>query len=147
MKKTLMLNRQTAAGFTLLEMLVVLVIIGMLAGLVGPRMFGRVDASKVKTAETQVKMLRAALETMRLDTGRFPTQDEGLSMLYSRPSGEPLASQHAWHPTNRGFDNKRSQAPLRRFLLVLFPESDHKAPLGIQHPNRAHLNLQKQEPK
>ncbi len=78
-------------GFTLLEMLVVLVIIGMLAGLVGPRMFGKVDESKVKTAKTQVKMIRGSLETMRLDTNRFPTQAEGLDILYHRPSDAGMA--------------------------------------------------------
>jgi general secretion pathway protein G len=81
-----------ASGFTLLEMLVVLVIIGLLAGLVGPRLFGKVDASKVKTAETQIKMLRGALETYRLDMGRFPTEQEGLAILYNPPQDEKTAS-------------------------------------------------------
>lgn len=90
MKKKSVNNREY--GFTLLEMLVVLVIIGMLAGLVGPRMFGKVDESKVKTAKTQIKMLRGCLETMRLDINRFPTQAEGLAMLYHRPS-DPKAAQ------------------------------------------------------
>ena len=72
-------------GFTLIEMLVVLVIIGMLAGLVGPKLFGRVDSSKVKTAEVQVKMFKGALETFRLDVGRLPTQGEGLLMLNQAP--------------------------------------------------------------
>ncbi|QEP43593.1 type II secretion system protein GspG [Ectothiorhodospiraceae bacterium BW-2] len=79
-------------GFTLLEMLVVMVIIGLLAGLVGPRLFGKVDSSKVKTAETQIKMLRGALETLRLDMSRFPTEQEGLAILYSRPSDSRAAS-------------------------------------------------------
>lgn len=77
--------KKPPAGFTLLEMLVVLVIIGLLAGLVGPRLFGKVDESKVKTAQTQIKMLRGALETYRLDIGRFPSAQEGLSALYSPP--------------------------------------------------------------
>ncbi|MFZ1643038.1 MAG: type II secretion system major pseudopilin GspG [Candidatus Contendobacter sp.] len=80
-------------GFTLLEMLVVLVIIGLLAGLVGPRLFGKVDESKVKTAQTQVKMLRGALEAMRLDIGRFPTPQEGLAILYTRPADDKLKSR------------------------------------------------------
>lgn len=75
-------------GFTLIEMLVVLVIIGMLAGLVGPKLFGRVDSSKVKTAEVQIKMLKGSLETFRLDVGRFPTQAEGLLVLNQSPSEE-----------------------------------------------------------
>lgn len=81
------------SGFTLLEMLVVLVIIGLLAGLVGPRLFSKVDQSKVVTAQTQVKMLRGAVENLRLDVGRYPTPDEGLSLL-TRPPAEPaLASR------------------------------------------------------
>lgn len=77
-------------GFTLLEMLVVLVIIGLLAGLVGPRLFGKVDSSKISTAETQIKMIKGALETMRLDINRFPTVDEGLKILYDQPSQEQV---------------------------------------------------------
>jgi len=75
-------------GFTLIEMLVVLVIIGMLAGLVGPKLFGRVDTSKVKTAEVQIKMFKGSLETFRLDVGRFPTQAEGLLVLNQAPTEE-----------------------------------------------------------
>jgi general secretion pathway protein G len=85
--------RRALAGFSLLEMLVVLVIMGMLAGLVGPRMFGQVDASKAKTAKTQIKMLKGSLETMRLDTGRFPTVEEGLDSLFVRPENEPARSR------------------------------------------------------
>ena len=82
-------------GFTLVEMLVVLVIIGMLAGLVGPKLFGRVDSSKVKTAEVQIKMFKGSLETFRLDVGRFPTQAEGLLVLNQAPT-EEKARAH-WH--------------------------------------------------
>jgi general secretion pathway protein G len=80
-----------AAGFTLLEMLVVLVIIGLIAGLVGPQLLGRVDTSKVTTADTQVRMLKGALDTMRLDIGRFPTKEEGLELLMTAPRDEKLA--------------------------------------------------------
>lgn len=83
-------RRLTESGFTLLEMLVVLVIIGLLAGLVGPRLFTKVDSSKVETAKTQIKMLKGALETLRLDLNRFPTADEGLSMLYAPPQDPQL---------------------------------------------------------
>lgn len=79
---------QRSAGFTLLEMIVVLVIIGLIMGLVGPRLFGQADKAKVQTAETQVKMLRGALQTMRLDISRWPTEQEGLALLTTRPASE-----------------------------------------------------------
>jgi general secretion pathway protein G len=80
-----------AAGFTLLEMLVVLVIIGLLAGLVGPQLMGRVDTSRVTAADTQGRMLKSALDTMRLDIGRYPTKEEGLAMLVTPPKDERAA--------------------------------------------------------
>lgn len=80
-------------GFTLIEMLVVLVIIGLLAGLVGPKLFGKVDTSKVQTAQAQVKMLKGALETMRLDTNRFPTTEEGLALLVTAPTDDKLKAR------------------------------------------------------
>lgn len=75
-------------GFTLLEMLVVLVIIGLIASLVGPRLFSRVDSSKVQVAETQTRMLRGAVETFRLEVGRLPTAEEGLDALMKAPADE-----------------------------------------------------------
>jgi len=81
-------RRGPAAGFTLIEVLVVLVILGLLAGLVGPRLFGKVDASKVRTAETQVRMLKTALQTFRLDVGRYPSTEEGLAALEKRPAAD-----------------------------------------------------------
>ncbi len=76
------------SGFSLLEMLVVLVIIGLLAGLVGPRLFTQVDKAKVNTAEAQIKMMKGALETFRLDVNRFPNKEEGLSVLWKAPVDE-----------------------------------------------------------
>jgi general secretion pathway protein G len=84
---------RSARGFTLLEMLVVLVIIGLLVGLVGPRLFSKVDQSKVTTAQTQVKLLRGAVETLRLDIGRYPTAEEGLALLAKPPSDAALAAR------------------------------------------------------
>ncbi len=81
------------SGFTLIEMLVVLVIIGLLASLIGPRLFTKVDSAKVQTAQTQVKMLKGALETLRLDIGRFPTENEGLALLNTAPTDEKLRSR------------------------------------------------------
>lgn len=77
-------------GFTLLEMLVVLVIIGLVAGLVGPRLFSKVDSSKVQTASVQIKMLRGAVESMRMDIGVYPTNEQGLDLLVTAPSDSKL---------------------------------------------------------
>ena len=82
-------------GFTLIEMLVVMVIIGLLAGLIGPRLFGHVDSAKIQTAQTQVKMLKGALDAMRLDIGRYPTTAEGLSLLLNPPQDDHL--KQMWH--------------------------------------------------
>ena len=81
-----------ASGFTLLEILVVLVIIGLIASLVGPRLFTQLEGSQVRVAETQTKMLRGAVETFRLDMGRLPTVEEGLAVLYTRPA-DPRAAE------------------------------------------------------
>ena len=83
--------RSSHSGFTLLEMLVVLVIVGLLAGLVGPRLFSKVDQSKVATAQTQVKLLRGAVENLRLDIGRYPSAEEGLALLSKAPADPVLA--------------------------------------------------------
>ncbi len=82
-----------AAGFTLLEMLVVLVIIGLIAGLVGPQLMGRVDTSKATAADTQVRMLKSALDTMRLDIGRYPNREEGLNLLVTPPKDERISAR------------------------------------------------------
>lgn len=73
-------------GFSLIELMVVLVILGLLVGLVGPRLLGRVDTSKADTAQVQVKMLRGALLTYRLDVGQFPSTSDGLAALLAPPS-------------------------------------------------------------
>ena len=86
----LKLRKDTSQGFSLIELMVVLVIMGLLAGLVGPRLFGKVDSSKVKTSETQVKMIRGALQTYRLDVGVYPDTNQGLSALQKAP---PAAEQ------------------------------------------------------
>ncbi len=78
-------------GFTLIEMLVVLVLIGLLASLVGPRLFSRVDTAKVQTAQAQIKLLKGALETMRLDLGEYPATPEGLAWLGAAPTDAAAA--------------------------------------------------------
>ncbi len=69
------------AGYSLLEILIVLAIIALIAALVGPRLFAQLDHAKVTTARVQVRSLETALQTMELDIGRYPTEGEGLTLL------------------------------------------------------------------
>jgi general secretion pathway protein G len=77
-----------ARGFTLLELLVVLVIIGLLAGYVGPRFFAQIGKSESKTAAAQIDALGKALDQYRLDTGSYPTTEQGLGALWVKPADE-----------------------------------------------------------
>ena len=76
-------------GFTLLELLVVVVIIGLLAGFVAPRYFGQVGKSEVGMAKAQIDALEKALDQYRLDTGRYPSAELGLNALVAKPANEP----------------------------------------------------------
>jgi general secretion pathway protein G len=86
------------AGFTLVEMLVVLAIIGLIVGLVGPRILGYLSDSKIKTARIQIDSFSSALDLFYLDNGRYPTSSEGLTALMQKP-----ANASAWNgPYLRG---------------------------------------------
>jgi general secretion pathway protein G len=76
------------AGFTLLELLVVMVIIGLLVGYVGPKYFAQLGKSEVKAAKQQIAGLGKALDIYRLDTGHYPPQDVGLQALVTAPANE-----------------------------------------------------------
>lgn len=84
-RSTLRQSRKTAHGFTLLELLVVIVIIGMLAGLVAPRYFDQLAKSNTKIARAQIDSLEKALDQYRLDVGTYPTTEMGLTSLNARP--------------------------------------------------------------
>jgi general secretion pathway protein G len=75
-------------GFTLLELLVVIVIIGLLAGYVAPRYFGQVGRSEVQVARAQIESLEKALDQFRLDTRHYPTAEQGLDALVLKPANE-----------------------------------------------------------
>lgn len=81
--------RVTARGFTLLELLVVVVIIGLLAGFVAPRYFGQIGKSEVNVAKAQIDALEKALDQYRLDIGSYPSNELGLKALVERPPNEP----------------------------------------------------------
>lgn len=80
-------RRDRNGGFTLVELLVVLVILGLVMGLVGPRVLGYLGSSREKTAKLQVEAFSAALDLYYLDFGRYPSANEGLNVLVTRPAG------------------------------------------------------------
>jgi len=80
--------RINSKGFTLIELLVVMVILAMLAAIVGPKLFTKVGKGKQSAAKTQIEMLGQALDSYRLDTGRYPNTSEGLNALVTNPGVE-----------------------------------------------------------
>ncbi len=87
MDKTFSQKRKESNGFTLIELLIVMVIIGLLAAFVVPKFIGRVGESKQIATKAQIELLSTALEIYKLDTGKYPAQEEGLKALISK-SGE-----------------------------------------------------------
>jgi len=83
------MSKHLHAGFTLLELLVVIVIIGLLAGYVAPRYFAQEGKSKIQIARAQIDSFEKALDQYRLDTGHYPTTEQGLAALNARPNNEP----------------------------------------------------------
>jgi len=79
----------SAKGFTLLELLVVMVILGLLAGFIAPKYFAQIGKSEVKVTRSQIVALEHALDEYRLDTGHYPTTEQGLNALFVQPADEP----------------------------------------------------------
>jgi len=96
----------TARGFTLIEIMVVVVIIGLLAAIVGPQLLGRVDTAAINRAKSDIRAIETALQLYYLDNFRYPTTEEGLEALVRNP-GEAAAPN--WNP---GGYLGRSQVPL-----------------------------------
>src|SRR5256886_10748446 len=82
--------RTKPQGFTLIEILVVIIVVGLLAALVGPGILGRVSEAKSAPARTQIELLGVALDNYRLDNGMYPTTEQGLEALQEKPTREPL---------------------------------------------------------
>ncbi|WP_119289762.1 type II secretion system major pseudopilin GspG [Azohydromonas sediminis] len=89
-------RRRAAAGFTLIELMVVLVIIGVLAALIVPNVLDRADDARVTAARTDVNNLMQALKLYRLDNQRYPTAEQGLDALVRRPTTGPIPPN--WKP-------------------------------------------------
>lgn len=83
-------------GFTLIEIMVVLMILGLLVALVAPNILGRGDEARVTTAEAQLRNISSALDLYRLDNGHYPSSEQGLEALVNKPTGSPEPSN--WNP-------------------------------------------------
>jgi general secretion pathway protein G len=83
-------RRGRRPGFTLLELIVVIIVLGLLAGLVAPQIFGRVSEAKTTTARTQLELIGVALDNYRLDNGSYPTTEQGLQALREKPTRAPV---------------------------------------------------------
>lgn len=95
-------DARRAVGFTLIEMLVVLLVISVLAGLVGPMVFRNVGDAKQQGARAQIELLGLALDAYRLDNGRYPTTEQGLAALWQAPAVPPLAGRWRGPYTRKG---------------------------------------------
>ena len=116
------------AGFTLIEILVVIVVIAILATLVAPNIFQHVGAAKSATAKSQIEMLGAALDAYRLDNGRYPSTEQGLDALWEKPTIDP--------PKNWRAPYLRKPVPLDpwgRAYLYLSPRTGE--PAGVRPPD------------
>ena len=99
------LERRSSRGFTLLELVVVIIVLGLLAAIVAPQILGRVSDARTTAAETQVALFGTALDNYRLDNGSYPTTEQGLAALREKPSRAPV-------PTNWRGPYLRKDVPL-----------------------------------
>jgi general secretion pathway protein G len=113
-------QKQKKSGFTLLELMVVLVILGALIGLVAPNLLGRSDDAKVSVAKTQIRNVMSALSLYKLDNGTFPSTSQGLQALVTKPSGYPEAKN--WK--SGGYMPKLPLDPWGNEFLYVSPGSD-----------------------
>jgi general secretion pathway protein G len=91
MKMSIARSRRATGGFTLIEVMVVVVILGILAAIVVPRIMDRPDEARITKARNDIRALESALNLYRLDNFRYPTTDQGLRALVERPTGQPEA--------------------------------------------------------
>ena len=99
------ITHRQQCGFTLLELVVVIIVLGLLAAIVAPQILGRVPDARTTAAETQVALLGTALDNFRLDNGAYPTTEQGLAALHEKPARAPI-------PTNWRGPYLRKDVPL-----------------------------------
>lgn len=108
-------NRQ--AGFTLIEVMVVIVILGILSALVVPNILGRAGDARIQAAKSDIAAISQALDMYKLDNSVYPTSDQGLEALVSKPSGSP--EPRNWNPN--GYLKKMPKDPWQREYLYMSP--------------------------
>lgn len=115
-------NKRQAAGFTLIEIMVVVVILGILAALVVPNIMGRTGEARVAAAKSDIRGIANALELYKLDNLNYPSTDQGLEALSQKPSGFPEAKN--WNPD--GYLKKMPMDPWGNPYQYLSPGSHGK---------------------
>jgi len=100
-----LIARRSSRGFTLLELMVVIVIIGVLAALIAPKILNRVGEAKITAAQTDIATLMNALKTYKLDNGRYPSTEQGLQALVTKPTTGSIPN--GW----KGYLDKLPQDP------------------------------------
>jgi general secretion pathway protein G len=110
-------STRAPAGFTLLELLVVLVLLGLLSGIAVATYFGRVEAARVSKVDTDFSTIASALSLYRLDTGTLPTTAQGLLALRERPELEPRPARYK----NGGYLSELPLDPWGRAYLYMYP--------------------------
>ena len=117
-------KKKQAQGFSLIEVLVVVVIMGMLIGLIGPNVLGQVDRARVTTAKSDIASLSQALDMYKLDNHLYPTTDQGLEALVSRPQSSP--EPRNWNPEGYIKGNKLPLDPWDGEYVYMSPGEDNR---------------------
>ncbi|KPQ01622.1 type II secretion system major pseudopilin GspG [Marinobacter sp. HL-58] len=120
MKSKTMKNRNSNKGFTLIEIMVVMVILGLLVAIVAPNIMGRSDQARVTVAETQLSNIANALDLYRLDNSQYPSTQQGLEALVEEPSGSPEPKN--WNP--EGYLNSVPEDPWGNEYQYISPGSE-----------------------
>ena len=117
-------KKKQPQGFSLIEVLVVVVIMGMLIGLIGPNVLGQVDRARVTTAKSDIASLSQALDMYKLDNHFYPTTDQGLEALVSRPQSSP--EPRNWNPEGYIKGNKLPLDPWDGEYVYMSPGEDNR---------------------
>jgi general secretion pathway protein G len=112
-------KRQTRKAFTMVELMAMLIIIGLLATLVVTKVASKIDDAKVTTTRANLKVLHAAVNQFKMDTGRFPTEEEGLNALIEKPSDVEKYEEGGYLETT----TIPKDAWRHDFIYELYPES------------------------